>query len=739
MGSAPTANVESGSRDEARDGGHDGSSATPPLLAAAYELSGVSPTQTSVATWNGSSWTTLGGVFNGRMGAMEAFDPDGPGPSGQIIVAGEVFTTVGGIVVNHIAAWLGGAWVPLGSGLGGGFFVLNVGAMALFDDDGPGPIPPALVVGGGFTLAGGVTASCIAKYDGATWSALDSGMGFQDGAPSTGPFVRALLPVDLDGPGPGPTRLLVGGSSTKAGPITARGVAAWQGTWSRLGQAIDGPVETMLSFDPDGAGPASPLLCIGGNFSIPTDVGVAQRVVFLDGTQWIPAGGDPGGTPFASVTFDLDGNPATPDSLIVGGNFGVAVWTGSNWNPLPAGGPMPVRALASFDEDGPGPQPPQLFAGILGTGCQLVKKWNGATWVDVGTGLCGSAVDALVVFDEDGPGPQPPSLIAAGALTSPGTNIAKWNGIAWQALGGGLGTPSTTEIVRALAVFDQGPGSTPVLVAAGRFQTPFSNIAQWNGTSWAGVSGGLTLAPPANYMGAPLSAVEVLAMIDLDGAGPAPASLCAGGSFIANGATPMKNIASWNGVSWSPFGAGVSGGFTGQTVGTPTLANGRVAAIARLDPDADGPLPPGLYVGGDFGQAGAASSGRIARWGLQAGLTLNLGLDPGGSLVITHASCVPNASYVTFLSFDPLNGTAPGLGMFGGLHLSLAEALFEFLVGVPPFSGMLDASGNQGFFVPAEILAPLAGLTLYGVTVLDVSTTLFGLWETASPIASVGL
>ena len=55
-------------------------------------------------------------------------------------------------------------WVSLGSGIdvNGGVGGLAVSGTALY-------------VGGGFTTAGGVPASNIAKWDGATWSALGSG------------------------------------------------------------------------------------------------------------------------------------------------------------------------------------------------------------------------------------------------------------------------------------------------------------------------------------------------------------------------------------------------------------------------------------------------------------------------------------------------------------------------------------------------------------------------------------
>ena len=62
----------------------------------------------------------------------------------------------------------------------------HVYAIAAYDD-GTGP---ALYVGGGFTLAGGVRANGIARWKNGTWSALGTGMD------SSYPYVYALAVYD---------------------------------------------------------------------------------------------------------------------------------------------------------------------------------------------------------------------------------------------------------------------------------------------------------------------------------------------------------------------------------------------------------------------------------------------------------------------------------------------------------------------------------------------------------------
>jgi hypothetical protein len=134
-------------------------------------------------------------------------------------------------------------------------FVLTV-----FDDDGDGPNPPALYAGGWFTMAGGVPANNIAKWDGTSWSPLGQGVNDQ---------VWDLAVFDDDGPGPRPPALYVGGYFTTAGGQPANRLARWDGSsWEPVGGGINGDVEALAVFDDDGAGPHLPALFVGGLFTV---------------------------------------------------------------------------------------------------------------------------------------------------------------------------------------------------------------------------------------------------------------------------------------------------------------------------------------------------------------------------------------------------------------------------------------------------------------------------------------
>ena len=123
------------------------------------------------------------------------------------------------------------------------------------------------------------------------------------------------------------------------------------------------------------------------------------------------------------------------------------------------------------------------------------------------------------------------------------TNVAKWNGSSWTALGAGLGDLlKYGDYVAALAV------SGSDLYAGGWFTNAggiaVNNIAKWNGSSWTALGSGLTT-------GINGALVDALAVSGSD--------LYAGGGFTRAGGNPANNIAKWNGTSWTALGSGLFG------------------------------------------------------------------------------------------------------------------------------------------------------------------------------------
>jgi hypothetical protein len=576
----------------------------------------------SIARWDGSSWANLGKGVDGSVEALAVFD-DGSGPA---LHAGGGFTMAGSVGANHVAKWTGTNWRALGSGASG-----PVRALTVFDD-GSGP---ALHAAGRFTVVGGVAAPFIAKWDGSRWSSLGSGMG-----PDTGTTIVESLTVFDDGRGPA---LYAGGSFATAGGSTAEGIARWDGaSWTPVGSGVSPVllpygVFAMSVFD-DGDGPA---LYAGGRFGSAGGVS-ARSIARWDGSSWTALGsgiGDSSSRVDALAVFD-DGSGPT---LFAAGSFAsaggaeadnIAKWQRSSWTALTKSGVGgPVNALATFD-DGRGPA---LYAGgefldVPGVAASRIARWNGSSWEALGSGL-NDEVLALTAFD-DGSGP---ALYAAGPFTTAGGGaasfVARWDGASWSALDAGW--LALSESVRALAVFDDGAG--PALYAGGDFRTAGGrNIARWDGSSWVAVGGGIfaevlalevfddgsgpalyaghrsttaggtTGSVPARYiakwdgwrwtaLGSGLSSRPFALESYDDGSGIA---LYVGGEFDLAGGVAANAIAKWDGSVWSAVG----GGFGGP--------GDRVLALRVFD---DG-CGPALYAAGRFATVGGVAASNIARW-----------------------------------------------------------------------------------------------------------------------------
>ena len=322
--------------------------------------------------------------------------------------------------------------------------------------------------------------------------------------------------------------------------------------------------------------------------------------------DWSDAFGAPGvdGEVFASIVHDdgLGGGPM----LIVGGQFssaggadarGLARWDGSAWAPLGSGlqggGWASAQAFAVHDDgSGEALYVAGSFTSAGGVPAANIARWDGSAWSAVGGGLNG-VVRALAAYDDGlGGGPQ---LHAGGLFTladgQPAQRLARWDGWSWSEVGGGV--PGVNASVHDLLVHDAGNG--PELHVAGSFSqlgtTAVANVARWNGLAWSGLGGGTN------------GAVMALAAYDA-GSGP---RLHAGGEFTSAGGTAAGRIARWNGTGWSPLGAGV---------------DDTVRALGVHD-DGSGPA---LIVGGQFHNADGAPARGIARWRRSGWSPLGAGL-----------------------------------------------------------------------------------------------------------------
>ncbi len=269
--------------------------------------------------WDGSRWfpltdatTGIDGV-NGDVFALEVFDDGG----GEALYAGGSFTAAGGATAHHVARWDGAHWTALedvGTAVEG--TDATVYSLKTYDD-GDGL---ALYVGGAFVNAGGVSASSVARFDGANWSALTDSTTLVEG---TNHFVNALAEYNRgDG-----LALYVGGFFTRAGDRLSNGVARWDGSnWqplidqATLGNGANGAVHTLHPHN--GGGGSS--LYVGGHFSSAGGV-LVNSLARWDGANWSEVA-DPfalGGVgPTVSALASHDDGTSAGFSLFVGGSFG---------------------------------------------------------------------------------------------------------------------------------------------------------------------------------------------------------------------------------------------------------------------------------------------------------------------------------------------------------------------------------------------------------------------------------
>jgi trimeric autotransporter adhesin len=335
------------------------------------------------------------------------------------------------------------------------------------------------------------------------------------------------------------------------------------------------------------------------------------------------------------------------------------------------------NAVAVFQEFG---QPVVHVGGAFNAPYSRIAKWNDGFWFDVGGGI-NNSIQTLRVFDL-GSGP---ALYAGGGFTTagglPAAKVARWDGQTWSAIGE-LGATTSSIMIRALEVFDDGAGLQ--LYAGGNVTTaggqPVNRIVRWNGTQWSQVGDGL------NHH------IFALAVFN-DGTG---AALYAAGQFAASGTETVRYIGKWDGQQWTEVGGGL---------GTPATS----LAVADLG------TGPALYVGGLFTTAGPIAANNVARWDGQQWSALGSG-----------TSGRVNA----LLAYD--NGSGPALYV-GGLF---AEAGGQTVNNIAKWDGTSWSALGVGVGATVNDLAIHDGATGPGLVVVGAFGTAGG--ETARYIARWG-
>ena len=460
--------------------------------------------------------------------------------NGTDVYVGGTFTMAGGASASHIARWNGTRWSALGTGLNSAAL-----AIAMMGTD--------VYAGGGFDTAGGIRVNHIARWNGTSWSAAGFGVG------------GVVIALAVDG-----SDVYAGGLFSFAGGSSAQDIARWNGSsWSALGSGLNGQVNAIAI----GGG----MVYAGGLFDTAGGAS-AKRIARWDGSGWSPLGSGMNNAVEALVVSGTD--------LYAGGNFftaggdtihSIAKWNGSGWSKVGEGMTNTVYALAASGTD--------LYAGGLfvstvdNVPVTRIAKWNGTTWSALGSGIGtpGDYVYSIALNGSD--------VYAAGSFTLAGgaasNRIARWSGSAWSGMGKGL-----SSSVNALAISGSDLYVGGTFFSAGGATANF--VAKWNGSSWSALGPGLS------------GVVSTLAVNGSD--------VYAGGPFSSTGdGVPMGRIAKWNGSSWSALGSGL--GAPGDYVYS-IVVNGS-----------------DVYAAGTFTTAGGGSANRIAKWNGSSWSALGSGLD----------------------------------------------------------------------------------------------------------------
>ena len=180
-----------------------------------------------IAKWNGQRWAPLGAGFSGSLPfplSLYSYDADGPGPQAARLYAVGQFDRAGSGVGTdmRVAVWDGLQWTNWGR------FTAGVRGVVAFDDDGDGPIAPAIYIGGSFERDYfGAVFNGMARRTGNSWTAVGPGPGVFTNFPNPG-TVHGITLYPL---GSGVT-LCATGPFLRAPPAESPYIALWNGeTW----------------------------------------------------------------------------------------------------------------------------------------------------------------------------------------------------------------------------------------------------------------------------------------------------------------------------------------------------------------------------------------------------------------------------------------------------------------------------------------------------------------------------
>ncbi len=408
----------------------------------------------------------------------------------------------------------------------------------------------------------------------------------------------------------------------------------------------------------------------------------------------------------AAVAADHLGNVYLGGKFLFQGDSGsrIARWDGSGWNKLGAGkyGAAYIYAIAPSGSD---VYMGGYFNNLDNFPAKNIARWDGSSWNTLGGGVYtafgGGNVSSIAVSGSD--------VYVGGSFSSAGgitvTNIARWDGAAWHALGASVSCANC--LTRAIAV--NGSDVYVSTDSADISWNAINNITRWDGAAWHALGSGLDSAPADLVFssgklyaaGQFKQCTDPLASSPLavwDGAswafplcgqdGGFARALAVNGRDVYLGGlmdtiqgVPVHHIARWNGETVLALGTGV---------------NGYVNDIS-IDHDE-------VYVAGDFSYAGEKFSNMYAIWHIPSTPMLTPTYTegtPGSSFTFSAENFPPNTPVtITVNAYTfPVQMTDANGRLTLTLHTALAAQNGRYIVtfSVPALQGLAPSAAGQAY------------------------------------------
>ena len=459
------------------------------------------------------------------------------------------------------------------------------------------------------------------------------------------------------GPGEGPQLIVFRGKLYRSGST----VSCWDGaTWHVVGKPKGDTWHLVASTNQ---------LFVAGAFTSMSGV-AARNVATWDGTNWnaldaqnaSALGGrisaaalSPQGTLYIS-SQPLDYQSAAQSTIWS--------WTGRKWERV--GDELRIGSTCKVEKIAAGRS--NIFAVVYyeapdvehGYGERLVELADGK-WRPFRQQPVHYGIHCIAVGDDDRP-------VVGGELymNRSLTNLARWNGKAWETIGGGIqGYPL------ALA-FDHDD-----LIVAGKFSgagdVASRGLARWNGTNWqgfaSGFSGGGTM-----YATTVKECIAIdmtcVGSIALDGE-----RMFVSGSFTRAGNSGATGLAMWNGTEWRSLNSATQQG-----------VNGKVSSLVAIDTN--------LFAVGEFTGVGGLATDGVARWDGERWQNLGGGFrtdsrscatTDGTNLFVTSAAPDAHVFEWNHAMWKPHGSTgtdwARGLAVRGGQMLTGGYGIYQITDG----------------------------------------------------------